>query len=495
LTTPETGDVAGNADPADAAPCPTVTIQSVDGSAAARRPQYDLEVDRLFASIVPEGCRVLEVGCGSGRLLAALRPAYGLGVDLDAEKISAARELFADRPELHFQVGPAEEMASLAAEAGEPFDYILLRGLLPAVHDVDAVLTQLRPFCAPHTRVVVSIRSNLWRPLLRVGGLLTGRRPAGNYNWLSTQDIRNLLYMAGFEVIRQEGRTLLPVWIPGLNWVFNRFLAKAPGINQLCLTWGLIARPAPSGAVAEGPEAPSVSIIVPTRNEKGNIEGAFTRTPQMGRWTELVFVDGNSDDGTVEEIERCTREHGSKWHRVVSLAQSGKGKGQAVRQAFSEARGDILMILDSDLTVPPEELPKFYYTLAAGRGEFINGSRLVYPVEQQAMRFLNMIANVFFARLFTWLLGQPTTDTLCGTKVLWRRDYDAIARNRSYFGEFDPFGDFDLLFGAARLNRKIVNLPIHYAARTYGEIKIERWRHGLLLLRMALIGFRRFKLS
>jgi glycosyltransferase involved in cell wall biosynthesis len=256
-----------------------------------------------------------------------------------------------------------------------------------------------------------------------------------------------------------------------------------------------VARPAPRPLPAAGPEAPSVSIVIPTRNERENIEGAFTRTPQMGRWTELVFVDGDSSDGTLEEIERCSRVHGHNWKRVVIQRQRSHGKGDAVRQGFSACEGDILMILDSDLTMPPEELPKYYSALVAGRGELINGSRLVYPMERQAMRFLNMIANVFFARLFTWLLGQPVTDTLCGTKVMWRRDYEEIARNRSFFGEFDPFGDFDLLFGAARLNRRIVSLPIHYADRKYGEIKINRWRHGLLLLRMSLVAFTKLKLS
>lgn len=461
-----------------------------------RNPAYHQELDRLFGFLTPAGSRVLEVGCGTGRLLARLRPSYGLGIDVSEEKIIAARQLHAEHPELEFRTGRAEELATLLGDAAEqPFDYVILSDLLPLLHDVDTVLAQLQPAIGPKTRVIVGFHSNLWRPVLRLATWLGLRQPDPQYNWLSSQDIKNLLYIAGYEVVKQEGRTLLPLRVPGLQWVFNRFLAKMPLFGPLCLSWAIIARPSPQPLPTEGPEAPSVSVLIPTRNEKGNIEGAFTRTPKMGKWTELVFVDGYSDDGTIEEIERCIRKYGHEWHRVVLLHQTGKGKGDAVRTGFAACKGDILMILDSDLTMPPEELPKYYHAIVAGRGEMINGSRLVYPMQSQAMRFLNMIANVFFARLFTWLLGQPITDTLCGTKVLWREDYDLIAANRAFFGEFDPFGDFDLLFGAARLSRRIVSLPIHYADRQYGDIKIDRWRHGLLLLQMSLVAFRKLKLS
>ncbi|MHC4530665.1 MAG: glycosyltransferase family 2 protein, partial [Planctomycetota bacterium] len=301
--------------------------------------------------------------------------------------------------------------------------------------------------------------------------------------------------LSGFEEVTHSGRTLLPLRIPVLSWIMNRLLAKMPLFSWFCLTWVLVARPCPATGRGRGKhDEPTVSVLVPTRNEKGNIEEAFTRTPNMGKWTELVFVDGNSDDGTVEEIERCIEKYGPQWHRALLLHQSGKGKGQAVRQGFDECQGDILMILDSDLTMPPEELPKYYEAIVSSRGEFINGCRLVYPMEKKAMRFLNMIANHAFATLFTWLLGQRVKDTLCGTKVLWRQDYDRIAANRDYFGDFDPFGDFDLLFGAARFNQKIVDMPIRYRERSYGNIKISRWQHGWLLLRMSLIAFRKLKL-
>ncbi|NTW99908.1 MAG: glycosyltransferase family 2 protein, partial [Geobacteraceae bacterium] len=227
------------------------------------------------------------------------------------------------------------------------------------------------------------------------------------------------------------------------------------------------------------------------RNEAGNIERIVSQLPQLGGETEIIFVEGGSTDDTFKTIEAeifCRPELKCSLYR-----QKGSGKGDAVRLGFEHASGDILMILDADLTVAPQDLTKFYRALADGLGEFINGVRLVYPMQGKAMRFFNLLGNKFFSLAFSWLLGQPVKDTLCGTKALWKRDYEKIARNRDYFGDFDPFGDFDLLFGAVRLNLKIVDLPVRYGERTYGTTNIDRWSHGWLLLRMVLFAARRLK--
>jgi SAM-dependent methyltransferase len=439
---------------------------------------YQQLLRRQYAFLVPPGVRVLEVGCGVGDLLAAVKPAWGLGVDFSPAMIALARQR---HPELEFQVGEAAEFSS-----SEEFDYIILSDLVNDLPDVQAVFERLQGVAHPRTRLVLNFFNNLWRPALHAGEKLGLKSPTVLQNWLSSDDTSNLLHLAGWEVIKSDARILWPVRTPPLDWLLNRWVA--PLMAPFCVTVILIARPKPQPAARPQYRC---SVVIPARNEAGNIEDAVRRTPEMGLGTEIIFIEGHSKDDTWGEIQRVAARHPQR--NIKVLKQHSHGKGGAVREAFAAAKGDVLFILDADLTMPPEELPKFYEIIRSGTAEFVNGVRLVYPMEDQAMQFLNMVANKAFGLMFSFLLGQKLKDTLCGTKVLFRSDYEAIARNRSYFGDFDPFGDFDLLFGAARLNLRMVDLPIRYRARTYGQTNISRWRHGWLLLRMVLFAARRLK--
>jgi hypothetical protein len=354
------------------------------------------------------------------------------------------------------------------------------------VPDVQALLESVQHHVFQHSRLVLNFTNNLWRPLLALSQKLGLRSPKLPQNWLSLADVRNLLHLTGWEIIKTETRILWPLRTPLVGWLCNAWLA--PLLRHLCLTVFIVARPRP---LPSSYHEYTVSVVIPARNEAGNIEAAVQRTPEMGLGTELVFIEGHSTDNTWEEIQRVQAKYPQR--NIKVLKQQSKGKGGAVREAFAAASGDVLMILDADLTMPPENLPKFYSVLRAGVADFVNGGRLVYPMEDEAMQFLNMVANKCFGVAFSWLLGQPLKDTLCGTKVLFRAHYELIARNRAFFGDFDPFGDFDLLFGAAKLNLRILELPIRYKARTYGSTNIHRWRHGWLLLRMVGFAARRFK--
>lgn len=450
---------------------------------AAARPResnryYQRYLRRYYAFLVPPGQSVLELGCGIGDLLAAVQPARGLGVDLSPAMVAQARER---HPQLEFQVGDAAQFT-----IPEQFDYLLLSDLVNDLPDVQALFERLQALAHPRTRLVLNFFSNLWRPVLAVAERLGLKAPTQLQNWLSTEDVRNLLHLAGWEVVKADARLLWPADTPVLAPLLNRWVA--PLLRHLCLTSILIARPRPRAGERREYRC---SVIIPARNEAGNIEAAARRVPEMGRGTEIVFVEGHSTDSTWTEIQRVALQYPQRDIRI--LKQKSKGKGGAVREGFEAATGDLLFILDADLTMPPEELPKFYEAACRGTAEFVNGVRLVYPMEDQAMQFLNMVANKAFGLAFSYLLGQPIKDTLCGTKVLFREDYRAIARNRAYFGDFDPFGDFDLLFGAAKLNLRMVDLPIRYRARTYGATNIHRWRHGWLLLRMVQFAARRLK--
>ena len=350
------------------------------------------------------------------------------------------------------------------------------------------MLDQLHQVVTSRTRIVITYYNYLWEPALRIGNLLRLKLWTPLQNWLAMSDIENLLYLSGFEVVNKGYRFLLPKWIPVFSWLANRYLARLPALRKLCLTQVLVAK----SVGGERPEELSCTVVVPCRNEKGNIEQAVTRTPTMGRHTELLFVEGGSEDGTAAEIERCIAAYPERDIRLLRQ-ENGLGKGDAVRRAFAVASGDVLIILDGDLTVAPEDLPKFFRALALGKGEFINGTRLVYPMERHAMRLLNLIANKLFSMAFTFLIEQRIRDTLCGTKVLLKEDYERIAANRHYFGDFDPFGDFDLLFGAAKLQMRIAEVPVRYHERSYGTTQIQRFRHGWLLVKMVFFAMRRLK--
>ncbi len=439
---------------------------------------YQQLLRSYYTLLVPPRRRVLEVGCGIGDLLAAIKPAQGLGVDFSPAMLGLARQR---HPQLQFQLADAATFSST-----ETFDYIILSDLVNDLPDVQDVFARLHSVARPSTRLVVNFFNNLWRPVLGAAAALGLKGPTLPQNWLSTGDVANLLHLAGWEVIKTDPRILWPTWPLLLARLFNRWLA--PLLPHFCLTVIIVARPKP--ALASRPHY-RCSVVVPARNEAGNIEEVVRRTPEMGLGTELIFVEGHSTDDTWGEIERVKARYPAR--NLKSLKQQTTGKGGAVREGFAAATGDLLFILDADLTMPPEELPKFYEAARSGIAEFVNGVRLVYPMQDDAMQFLNMVANKLFGLGFSWLLGQNIKDTLCGTKVLFREDYEAIARNRAFFGEFDPFGDFDLIFGAARLNLRIVDLPIRYRARTYGRTNIHRWRHGWLLLRMAAFAARRLK--
>lgn len=443
---------------------------------------YHARIHELYRNSIPKGQSVLEIGCGNGDLLAALDPSRGVGVDFSDRMICNARTL---HPSLEFFRADAQTAASLTGV----FDYIIFSDLIDDLWDVQAFFEQIGRLCRPSTRIVFNFYSHLWSlPLYfaQKSGFATPMLPQ---NWLTVEDVQGLLLLSGFEVVTHRPEILLPLNIPVLAPFCNRFLAKIPPFSFLDITHMVVARyiqPALIDTVL-----PRVSVIVPARNEAGNIARLLNEVPQMGGGTEIVFVEGGSSDGTFEVIEAEMSLHPEL--SCSLFRQTGSGKGDAVRLGFERANGDILMILDADLTVAPDELPKFYQALVSGRGEFVNGVRLVYPMHEKAMRFINLVGNKFFSLAFTWLLGQQVKDTLCGTKAVWKHDYDKIARNRQCFGNFDPFGDFDLLFGASRLNLKIIDLPVRYGERTYGTTNINRWAHGWLLLRMVLFAARRIK--
>jgi SAM-dependent methyltransferase len=439
---------------------------------------------RYLSFLIPEGLRVLELGCGTGHLLAALKPSFGVGVDFSEGMIRQARQAY---PHLTFQAADVEDADFIGSLPG-PFDVILIADTIGLIDDCQSLFESLHVLSTRETRLVIAYFSHLWYPALKAAEAIGWRMPQpSSYNVLSPNDVRALVDLADFEPVKSEIRLLSPVKMFGLGRLMNRFLAPWPVIRTLCLRHYTVCR----SLRHPGEVITSATVVVPARNERGNIEPAVRRIPRFADDVEIIFVEGHSKDGTWEEIQRVIAAYPGR--DIKAIRQPGKGKGDAVFAGFDAARGDVLMILDADLTMPPEQLSKFWQALRSCKGEFVNGSRLVYPMEDEAMRFLNLIANKIFSYTFSWLLSQRFTDTLCGTKVLRRSDYTRLKARRWYFGDFDPFGDFDLIFGATALNLKVTEVPVRYASRTYGETQISRFRHGFMLLRMVLFAFMRIK--
>jgi SAM-dependent methyltransferase len=441
-------------------------------------PEYARRLAHRYNLLINDIDAVLEIGCGEGSLLHLLRGRVKCGVDLSAEQIERGKIL---HPELDLRVGAGEQ---LSLDGGH-FDIIIVSDVLNQAGDVEVLLRRLHTVSHADTRLLINIHNTLWRPLIGLGQLLgLARRPPPS-NWLSRSDVMNLCRLADWEVFKTFGQILLPLPVPLLAAFVNRWIA--PAVEFACLTTFLVARP----VSRTRREAGVVSVVVPARNEAGSLAQLLTRVPRLGAETELIIIEGHSKDSTWEVIQGLPDVFPGG--RIRKMRQTGKGKGNAVREAFAAASGDIVTILDADLTMPPEDLPKYVEALSSGKADFANGVRLVYPMDQQAMRFANLCANKAFSLVFSWLLGQPVKDTLCGTKAMWKKDYARLDANRAYFGDFDPFGDFDLLFGADKLNLKIMDVPIRYRERFYGETNIQRWRHGVILLGMVMFAARRLK--
>jgi SAM-dependent methyltransferase len=448
---------------------------------------YEL-LDRLLRFLVEPQKRVLSVRCGTGNLLTVVQPVKGKGIDICPEIVEIAQQrnrsfefavAFPDKEEFRRAFGPEEK-----------FDYILFNDIGDTV-DILQALRNLKPLCQRHTRVLVITYNRLWEPLVAFAEWIGMKVPRTEQNWLSTLDIANLLHLAGFEALETHRVVILPKYVPLVSAFLNRFCARLPLLKRLCMTQVVVGRLVPPPVPKE---ELSVSVIVPCKDEMGNVEDAAQRIPDLGRQTEIIFCDDQSTDGTAEEVLRVQSLYLDKDIRL----ERGPGvcKSRNVWTGFDAATGDILMILDADLTTIPEELPYFVDVIASGLAEFVNGSRLVYPVPKGAMTTANMLGNKFFSVAFTYLLGQHVKDTLCGTKVFWRSDWERIKPMLGSWGIEDRWGDYELLFGAAKLNLKILDLPVHYQERIYGSTKMTKvFRNGLVMLRMCWHGFLKLKLG
>ncbi len=445
---------------------------------------YYEDLETIHRLLVPTSKRILEIGCGTGDLLNVLSPSYGVGIESDEACVKYAENNYKN---IKIHLADVESISPELINEKEPFDIIIINNTLNVIKDVQGLLEKIEQFSHKNTRLIISFHNWLWQPILKLGEKLGQRKPQPPESWLTPGDITNLLDISGWEVIKKGNRCLIPRHIPFITPFSNRWISQLPVFDNLGVTHWMVARLTKKKKVTS-----TVSVIIPARNESGNISSAVSRMPKLGSATEIIFVEGHSTDDTWEQINRVLDTYTGP-HNLSKYRQKGKGKADAVWLGFEKATGEMLIILDADLTVRPEDLPRFVKSMEEGSAEFINGCRLVYPRSSNAMPLLNTLANRFFAIVFSWLLRQRLKDTLCGTKVIWNKDYQDLKKGRSYFGDFDPFGDFDLLFGANKLNLKIAEVPVRYQERTYGKSNISHIKEGLILFKMCLVAAKKLR--
>jgi len=435
---------------------------------------YHRCVQSLYKSVIPAGSSVLEVGCASGELLQSVKPSCGVGIDISENMVSLARQKY---PDLTFISADIDTLPP--GELNMKFDRIILSNLVDYLSDIVGTLARVKEFINDYGLIILTTENPLWQPLMKLGSKLKLRMPDCPRNYVMLRDLKNIAELADFEVIKMGFEFLVPLRIPFLSSAINSIVAEIPFLRKMCLLQYIVMRH------RKRRQPLSCSVIIPCHNEADNIAECIQSVPPMGTFTEIIVVDDGSTDDTKLKVEAIMKNDGRV--RLISHEQR-RGKGYAVRSGGEAAQADVIMILDADMSVPPEELPRFFEPIQAGRADFVNGTRMIYPMKGQAMRTLNYLGNKFFSLILSWLMEQHISDTLCGTKACLKKDYLKIRMGRC------AWGDFDLLFGIARLRKKIVEMPVHYQERVAGKSKMRVLKHGLLLMRMCFVGLYELKL-
>ncbi len=446
---------------------------------------YYQELTRLHQNLIPRGSRVLDIGCGTGNLLAAVTPSEGIGIDFSYEMVKRAQQKY---PKLSFQVMDAHHL-----EFDRPFDYIILSNLVGYTEDIWQVFRQLQKVTHERSRIIITNYNYFWQPIVAAAEYLNQKMPDRIQNWLPQEFLIHFLSLNGFEIVKKGTYLHSPLDLGSLGRGINTALSVVPGVSRLGLIEYLVARP--TFLYEKKPPEKSVSIIVPTHQEAGNIETIIKTTPHIGKDTQLIFVDLPGKDGTAEKIKYEKKRYKGPLTITFIEQKEKNGKIGALRLGVKKATGDIILTYDADVTIPPADLYKFYLALVEGRAELINGTRLVYPTEKGAMRFLNHIANSFFAILFTWALGQHFTDTLCGSKGFFKKDFETFEKEHTSYDHLDKYGDYFLLLHAYTKNLQIAEVPVRYTQRKYGDTKLNRFSNGWEFFQMFIYFFWQVKIQ
>lgn len=445
-----------------------------------RHRYYYTQIQRLLKFLIPPGKSILYFGCYREDVIYSLDASSSVVINEEVdERISKNKSVEFVHCKYHLY-NPQQE-----------YDYIILDTVIGKTENINLLLRNISSACSSHTRIIIHQENYLWRPLLNFAASFGLKKQEKTQNWLSIKDVETYLETAGFESTRVYKKNIFPLKAGFLGPILNHFFSTIPVLDFLKLDQFIVGRF--NKPFTQLKSSSSLSICLTVKDEEHNIEPIVSSLPVLCENQEILFVEGNSTDNTAKEIERMKMLFPHKNIRLIK--QPGKGQGDAIHTGFKEAKGEIIILYEGDGTSEPYDIQYFYEAIEAGRFEFIEGSRFVYPLSHKCMPLANKIGNVVFAKWFSFFLNQRTTDVLSGIKAIRKKDYEKIYNTWGFLGIPDPFGDFELLFGSARYGLKIGEIPIRYKPRVFGESKTSVFKHGWYLLKMAFTGYFIFRNS
>lgn len=384
-----------------------------------------------------------------------------------------------------------DSVNSIQSSNPDECNLTILNGTLNYHSDIQDLFYNLYKSMNRRDRIVSICYNSYFSWLYKIATVLKLRTKKQQTSFFTENDIENFCKLTNFEIVKTKYALLIPFWIPIVSTLINKIASLLPIIRNFSLVSIYMMRP-----VKKYEHNPKLSVVIPARNEEENLVTIIDEIQKMEDIPlEIIFVEGHSQDKTWDVIQNNLTKYKDKpLLDVKGFQQTGVGKNDAVKLGFENCTGEVITILDADKTVDPAELYKFYTAYRDGKGDFINGCRLVYPMETEAMRFLNLLGNAFFAKTVGHVSSLNISDSLCGTKMMAKKDHDRLIEWRKDFGDIDPFGDFDLLLFAGVVGLGSVDISIRYRSRTYGSTQISRFIHGFKLLQIVVYSFFKVKI-
>lgn len=368
------------------------------------------------------------------------------------------------------------------------YDCIVLSDMFEVNDDILGLLKLLKKNLNNDGTILLTSITPIWDGVLSILEMLNLKNKSKKRSYIHLNKLSAVLDTINFQITGKRTRQYFPFKLFYFGNIINNFLEIILYFFNFGIRSYFTIKEIEDTAEKD---VLSKTIIVPAKNEEGNLNELINRIPYLGNNVEVIISCGISNDNTLGMAKSLKSDN----FIIKVIEQTSKGKANAVWEACEQSSNDLIAILDADLSVDPEELSSFFELIETKKCDFVNGTRLIYSMEKGSMRFINNFGNRLFQYVVSKIIRLPLTDSLCGTKVFKKNLYEKIKKWQSVVKIKDPFGDFDLLFAAAYSSQKIVEYPIHYRARKYGTTQIRRFKDGFKLIKYLSVSFYKFNSS